>query len=202
MKIDTPNHEQIPQLWLLWREAFGDDPAFISSFEKAAFSPTRCRCVIVEEEIAAMLFWFDCECREEKIAYLYGVATKKNYRGQGLCKALLHDTHNYLKKLGYSGVILVPGEKELFHFYSRLGYRYATSIGELQCTASNKDIGLRKITMNEYRDLRNAFLPEGAVIQEKENLDFLCTMAEFYASDGLLVAGRKSGEEFICLRRF
>lgn len=199
MRIDSPKAKEIPQLWNLWQEAFGDDASFIASFQKTAFSQERCRCAFIADTLASMLFWFDCSCRGEKIAYLYAIATKKSHRGQGLCKALMNDTHNYLKKSGYSGAILVPGEQELFHFYSRLGYHSSTTIGELQCSASDKGIDLRKISAIEYRALRQFFLPDGAVIQENENMDFLSTMAEFYTSDKLLLAGRKIGEEFIGL---
>lgn len=197
MRIDFPNDKEVPQLWTLWQEAFNDDLSFISSFQEAAFSRGRCRCAFIDDTLVSMLFWFDCKCYGEKIAYLYAIATRKSYRGQGLCKALLTDTHNLLKESGYVGAILVPGERSLFEYYSSLGYRTSTTMGELVCNASDKYVDLRKISMDEYCTLRRFFLPDGAVIQENENINFLHSMAEFYTSDGILLAGRKSGEELI-----
>ena len=197
MKIDFPAKAQIPQLWQLWKEVFHDDDAFISSFEKTAFSQDRCRCVFIDEKIVAMLFWFDCKCRNEKIAYLYAVATKEAFRRQGLCRALMENTHKHLKKLGYSGTILVPAEESLFDYYKKLGYRPATTIGEMYSAATDGEIAFEKIRGLEYGALRRQFLPQGGVIQEKKNILFLQTMYEFYAGEGFLIAGKKQGKRFV-----
>ncbi len=197
MRIDCPTHEETPQLWALWKEAFHDEDDFISSFQKAAFSPERCRCVFKDNEIISMLFWFDCEYRGEKIAYLYAVATKEKFQNQGFCRILMDDTHQHLKSLDYSAALLVPGNSSLFSYYEKLGYRLASYIGEISSSSSEKEIHLRKISSNEYALLRRKFLPKNTVIQENENLAFLETMADFYAADNFLVAGRKNKNEFV-----
>ncbi len=191
MKIDKPKLSQIPKLWGLWREAFGDTEEFLTAFYKSAFHVNRCRCVTIKEEIVASLYWFDCIYKDKKIAYLYAVATAKAYRGQGICKSLISDTHSYLSGHGYEGVVLVPGNRELFKFYEGMGYQTCSHMKEICCTAEGKGIEVRRVNQAEYARLRRQMLPEGGVVQEKENLDFLETQATCLAGDKFLLAFRE-----------
>ena len=75
MKIDYPAQEQIPKLRRLWKEAFSDNDGFLDAFFSKAFAPDRCRCVTVEGEPAAALYWFDCQLEGQPVAYIYAFAT-------------------------------------------------------------------------------------------------------------------------------
>ena len=149
--------------------------------------------------VAAALYWFDCEYEAKKIAYLYAIATKKDFRGQGLCRALMDETHEHLRERGYAAAILVPSEPSLFEFYNKIGYRACSSIGELSCGAADKSTALTQIDKHEYAALRRSYLPESSVIQEGENLDFLCAQAKLYKGDGFLLAARVQSDKLIGL---
>ena len=195
MIIDFPKAEQYPMLKGLWKEAFSDTDEFLSSFWNSAFSADRCRCVTVDGKAVSALYWFDCSCRGRKIAYLYAIATLKEYRGRGICRALMEDTRRHMSSLGYSGAVLVPGGRELFGFYEKLGYRTCGSVSEFTSCSSQKSIEIREIDICEYARLRRSFLSEGGVIQEKENIEFLKTMASLYTGDGFLLAARVEGNK-------
>ena len=195
--IANPLPSQLQKLRNLWKEAFGDNDAFLDIFERTAFHPKRCRCVTIDNEVVAALYWFDCEFENQPIAYIYAVATASAHQGKGLCHALMQDTHAHLLASGYAGAILVPGSKALFRFYEKMGYQTATYIEEITYndsmlhTFEPKSITLRSIDKTEYAALRRRYLPEHAVIQEKENLEFLETQAEFYTGDDFLLACHK-----------
>ena len=191
MKIHNPKLSQIPKLWGLWREAFCDTEEFLTAFYKTAFHVNRCRCVTIKEEIVASLYWFDCIYKDKKIAYLYAVATAKAYRGQGICKSLISDTHSYLSGHGYEGVVLVPGNHDLFKFYEAMGYQTCSYIQEFCCTADGKGIEVRCVNQAEYARLRRQMLPQAGVVQENENLDFLESQATFLSGDKFLLAFRE-----------
>lgn len=192
MNIDTPLKSQLSELRGLWQEAFGDTEEFLDSFWKTAFSMVRCRGVTIEGKVAAALYWFDCLHGLQKVAYVYAVATAKEYRGQGICHKLMENTHEHLKSLGYNGVLLVPGSKELFQFYAGMGYQTCSYMRQFHCIADKEPVLLREIDKAEYAGLRRQYLPEGGVLQENENLDFLETQAKFYVGeDFLLVACRR-----------
>ena len=190
MNIDAPKHSQLPALKALWQEAFGDTEAFLNVFEKTAFSANRCRCITDGDKTVAALYWFDCSYCEGRIVYLYAIATAKSHRGQGLCKALMENTHAHLKQQGYRGAILVPGSPELFSFYQKMGYRTCASVDELRCEASKGSVTIRQIDTGEYAKIRRSLLPHNGVVQENENLEFLKHLASFYVGDGFLLAAR------------
>ena len=122
MNIDYPTRARIPALRSLWTQAFGDDDAFLDLFFSTAYGETRCRCITLQGQIAAALYWFDCAAEGETFAYLYAVATDPAFRGKGLCRALMEDTHHLLKDQGYAGTVLVPGEPGLFDMYEKMSY--------------------------------------------------------------------------------
>lgn len=194
MKIDHPTPELTEQLRALWKTAFGDSEEFLDSFFAAGFSPQRCMCVTVEDQVAAALYWFDVSCREQPMAYLYAIATAPAYREQGYCHALMHHTHAHLKSLGYCGTILVPDGDTLFRMYGGLGYESCTTISEFVCSVGDEPAPMHRIDRDEYARRRRSLLPEGGVIQEGVGLAFLDEQAEFHAGLGFLLASRLEGD--------
>lgn len=197
MNIDRPGFEDIVGLKSLWREAFGDSDEFINSFFDTAFSPERSLAVMENGEVLAALYWFDCSLKERKIAYVYAVAVAKVHRGQGIGKELLKSAHRRLSDLGYAGAMLVPGDKELFRFYEKLGYRKAGYKSKISRSASSVNVEIRRISAEEYALLRRNYLPEGGIVQENENLKFLQRQAEMYAGDDFLLAARREGNRLL-----
>lgn len=184
MRIDYPGEDQLPGLRQLWKEAFGDDDSFIAAFFETGFAPDRCRCITENGCIAAALYWFDCHCGGP-VAYLYAVATAKQYRGKGFCRVLMENTHGLLKELGYSGAVLVPGEPGLSVMYGSMGYEFFGGIREFSCAAAGS-AQLQALSAREYAALRRQYLPAGGVIQEEANLEFLSRLVSFYAGEDFL----------------
>lgn len=188
MEIDRPSQAQIPQLLALWKAAFGSHNGFWELFLGSGFSPERCRCITLEDQVAASLCWFDCSCQGQRIAYVYAVVTHPGYRGKGLCRELMTQVHTALAALGYQAVLLVPAEEALRSMYRKLGYRDCTSVSEFLCTAAEKGCPARSVGLEEYQQLRRTFLPEKGVLQEGENLDFLAAQAQLFAGEDFLLA--------------
>lgn len=194
MTIDKPRVDSLPGLWRLWQQAFGDSAEFIDGFFRLGFSPERCRCVEAEGQIAAALYWFNCQWDGRKIAYIYAVATDKNFRGRGLCRALMEDTHRHLQSLGYAGAVLVPSEAGLFALYGGLGYRSFCPMKTVQIAPGEEKIAVQPIGAAEYARLRAERLPRGAILQEGDTLSFLASYAGFYVWDGGLFCAAREGD--------
>ena len=184
----------IVQLRRLWKLAFGDSDAFLDSFFAAAYSPDRCHFLRREDSIAAALYWFDCRYADRKAAYVYAVATHPDFRGRGLCRQLMQETHDLLKSRGYDAVLLVPQDTGLRKMYAAMGYRDATSVSQFSCQAGIP-AKLSEVDADTYGILRIPYLREGDVLQEGENLRFLRTYAKFYAGTDFLAA--VSGPEIL-----
>lgn len=194
MTIDKPTAADLQGLRALWQEAFGDEDAFLNAFFNIAYAEDRCRRIVIDGEVAAALYWFPCLHQEQKVAYIYGVATAKAHRGKGLCHTLMADTHRVLKEQGYEGTVLVPQEAPLEALYHSMGYHTCSQIREFVCGPEISDLQLSRINLQEYAKMRRRLLPEGGVIQEGVNLDFLATQARFYAGHGFVLAAHVKGD--------
>lgn len=196
--IGKPEGSHIPQLRQLWKDTFCDTDDFLDIFHSTAFSLDRCRCVSFNGQVVAALYWFDCVFRNQPIAYIYAVATAKNFRGQGLCHALMDNTHKHLKERGYVGTLLSPASDTLFLFYEKMGYQTCAFRNEIMVKEDRlyafetDEIHMQELSKAEFAKLRPKFLPADAVLQEQENLDFLETQATFYAGDDFLLTAQQN----------
>ena len=183
------NQTDLPALRRLWSEAFGDPDSFVDGFFRTGFSFDRCRCLRENDTPVAVLYWFDCRWQDQKLAYIYAVATAKEFQGRGLCRRLMEDTHRHLRSLGYKGAILVPGSSELFRLYEKLGYTPCCPRQMKSIAASDPAAALTAISAEEYLRLRADLLPADAVWQDEAALRYLDTYAGFYRGDGFAFTG-------------
>ena len=197
MTISEPMASQMQELRSLWKSAFGDTDDFLDMFYTRAYAPSRCRCVLDGDRIAAVLYWFDCTCEGQKLAYIYAVATAPGYRNQGLCRRLMADTHAHLKNHGYDGAMLLPQDPGLRRMYGTMGYETCTQVREFTCEAAGDPVPLTELAMEDFAKQRKAMLPAGSVIQEGENLSYLSGYAKFYEGPGFLLTAFDDGGKLI-----
>ena len=169
----------------LWKTVFGDTDPFLDAFFSIAYSPDRCRYLMEDGAVVSALYWFDCEYKGGRLAYIYAVATDPDHRGKGLASRLMTQTHAHLKEMGYAGAVLKPA-KGLFPFYERLGYHTSGYICRFAAEAG-EPIPLQELSAAEFGHLRRKYLPEDGVRQEGLTLDFLHSFARFYAAEDALV---------------
>ena len=200
MIIKHPTDELVSDLWNLWREAFGDSGEFLDDFFTHAYSAERCLCVLEDDALQAAVYWFDCELRGKKIAYIYALATAMTHRGHGIAHTLMEHVHAHLVQEGYEGAVLVPGEGKLVAFYESMGYRTCTQRKEFFCMGAADEVQLRKATPEEYAQQRRdlfSYFEQGGVLQEGVNIDFLATQASLYIGQNFLLAARGEGDTLI-----
>ena len=188
MNFEHPQQEHIPQILSLWEEVFGEYNGFWELFLGTAFQPDHCRCIIENGQVTAGLYWFDCSCGQDKIAYVYAVVTDPAHRGKGLCWKLMADVHELLREQGYASVILVSADAALREMYRKMGYTDCTRVSEISCTAADTATEIRNVTPEEYADLRRRMLPEAGVLQEGNNLTFLAAQTQLFAGEDFLLS--------------
>ncbi len=219
MNTKSPGKEDIPALRLLWQEAFGDSDSYLDAFFATAFAPERCLCT----EGKAACYWLPCTCRGQKIAYLYAVATAKEARGRGLCRALIEGAKKALLQQGYAGILLVPGSEDLRQMYAKMGFDHATQIAEFSPAtikaprlaspergggsegaggvwelSAQPTEGLSSLSPTAYAQARPALLPEGSAIEGPEFFAFLASGVSFYRfGDALFACAQENDHLFI-----
>lgn len=189
MTCNAPNPSQVQELLSLWKDVFGEFGDFWEIFLRTGFSPERCRCLTENGQVLAALTWMDCALGNQKIAYIYAVLTRPDQRGRGLCRQLMAQTHEHLRRQGYAATLLVPADAALRQMYQSMGYRNGTKIQEFSCHAGASPVFLSPLTAEEFARKRREFLPEGGVLQEDAGLDFLATQETFWEGDHFLLAG-------------
>lgn len=199
MRIDYPTHDQLPRLRQLWKEAFRDTEEYLNLFFSTAFSPDRCLCAQLDGEPVAALYWMDCRHLEKPVAYLYAVTTSNAFRRRGICRELISYTRAHLQRLGYAGLILVPGNERLRFMYQRMGFRDATALSEIKEKAGSSPIPLQRLTPQEYAAKRKKVLPAFSVLQEGDCLALMAGAYSLYSGPGILLAAEESAKQLRCV---
>lgn len=113
------------ELIALWQECFGDSREYVSFYLEQCFTSDTILVYCVDGKPASMLsllpvflcFGGSGECVPGR--YVYAVATKRAYRGQGYAGALISEA-----KRRFSGpLVLKPGEMGLYAYYERMGFQ-------------------------------------------------------------------------------
>ncbi len=188
----------IDQLSGLWAASFDDSRETIDAFFATAYSPNRCRYLTREGRLAAALYWLDAEFQGQKLAYVYAVATHPDFRGQGLCRKLMAQTHAHLAQSGYAAALLSPAGEGLGQMYAAMGYRDCCFRRELTC-GWEEPAALRPVDAGEFARLRRQYLPADGVIQEGAHLAYLSTYAKFYAGTDFLLAAVRQEDTLLGL---
>ena len=196
MIIEHPACKDVPALRSLWKEAFSDTDAFIDLFFDRGFAPERSLTVKEGENVLAALYWFYCAWEENQSAYIYAVATKKEHRGKGICRAMMDRLHEDMEKMGRS-TVLVPVDENLRTFYARMGYGNFGGMDEEIYHPKGTPVLAQKLSVTDYMQKRKGLLPEGGIVQEGEVLPFLESMLTFYGGESWLLAGYQDGGKWI-----
>jgi predicted GNAT family acetyltransferase len=106
----------------IWHEIFGDEIHEIDSF---LHSHDDALPLIHKEEghVASMLYIVPLQMWGKRVAYIYAVATKPEYRGRGIASKLLNEALQLIKRSGrFDLAALIPSSTESKRLYLRVGF--------------------------------------------------------------------------------
>ena len=200
MNLITPTYDNVQALRELWKKVFMDTDDFLDIFFEKCFLPSRSKCIIVDNRAVAMLYWLDCSCKGEKIAYIYAVATDERFRKKGLSTLLIDQTHRELSENGYAYSVLVPSSPSLFSFYEKKGYKNLTYINSEAIVKDECSYGIKllPISFEEYCEKRRKLLMASYIEYGAEFNALLPHLYNFSQGDGFILAYRKEGSLLFC----
>ena len=106
----------------MWHEIFGDDVAEIDSF-LVRHSDAIPLIHKEDDRVVSMLFVVPLRMWEQRVAYIYAVATKPGYRGRGIASKLLTEALQYVESSKqFDLAALIPSSIESKRLYERLGF--------------------------------------------------------------------------------
>lgn len=162
----------------LWKEAFGDSEESIAEFLEL-FS--KYMLVLSEgNEVVSMLTLFPVKLGGEKGRYVYAVATDKAYRNRGFARNLIEYAKAFIREKNEKFLTILPQSDSLYDFYKKFGFSELKCVKRIETkllTAEQNDIYVKKITPNEYFELRNAFFGGSCYIcWDEKMLDYFQKM--------------------------
>ncbi len=131
MEIRTARTADIPALYALWHEAFGDERAAIDAFFQTCFAPENTFVAVENGAPVSVLYWIEAayQTGSETLSarYVFAAATAKDARSNGYMTALLRKARQAAAARQIDLLFLVPAEETLFAYYGARGFRSAFS---------------------------------------------------------------------------
>lgn len=175
----------------LWRLVFEDEEGYICLFFDRAYGQDRCLTAVEGSRVVGMVHWLSCSCEGKQLGYLYALAVHPAFRNRGLGRRLVQEAVEAMRKAGYCGVVLLPGEDSLRGYYEKLGFESLGELPEQHLLAGDCPVSLEEICPAAYFSCRRAMLPKGGVVQEGAFVRLLAWDTRFYRGEGLLLAARE-----------
>ena len=117
---------RLPAMMRLWQDTFGDSDAFVRLFFTRVYRSQNALTLSRDGRLAAMLhlvpYALRIGHRTLPAAYICGVSTRPEARGQGLMTALMRRALRTMRSRGFALTTVIPAEPWLFDVYARLGY--------------------------------------------------------------------------------
>lgn len=127
--IAYSKNEFIDELKALWHDTFGDSYEYLNAFFNSVYKDENTLVYIENKKPVAALYIIPYTMlyneREIKVAYLYALATRPAFRGQGIMAQLIEKSFDICISRGYSLTTLIPSESSLFGYYERFGFKSA-----------------------------------------------------------------------------
>ena len=114
-----------------WRLSFGDTDDYLDFFFGRRFVPEETLVAAVGGRVVSQLFLLPVPLRTQagmlSADYLFAAATRPDHRGMGIMSALMHEARLFCEKRKRDAVVLMPGTRQLYSFYAKLGFETAFS---------------------------------------------------------------------------
>ncbi len=183
--------EWIPQLKQIWKECFHDEDSYIDFYFMKRFTEENMLVWLEDKLPVAMASLLPCTCWEKKnglllkqpVRYIYAVATKPGFKGQGISTKLMKYIQSFLDQNHEIG-ILVPAEESLISFYGKRNFHPAIRAKErvndeaerfeLQIS-SLSDILIKEgpVLAKKYKQIRDSWLGmDGYIEWDEDAIDY------------------------------
>ncbi len=179
MMIRKANSGDIQAIKQMWAECFPDEPGYAEFFFDRIFKVECARVCEADGEIAGMIHVFPrtllCGGERFSAKYIYGVGTKKSFRGKGIAGRLLESEMH-----SCDIVTLIPQNEGLFTFYEKNGFFELSQVfDELVLPQGKAD--LRKADLSDIEDINAVYEKhcDGFIFTERDRDTWELLMSEF-----------------------
>lgn len=183
--------QHITQMKQLWQICFGDSLEYIDFFfenQKKQISLIS----VEEDQVVSMLFLLPAALIVDgstPIYYLYAACTHPQWRKKGQMEALIAKAKSVTVENGYHGIVLLPGNAQLYQFYEKFGFVPCFSHCVFQGEAGNIfDLSLSSHSEKSCSELRAyAFADTPRLCWKDEMLSYCLREHEFNGGNRVFI---------------
>ena len=160
IEIHLARGREIEAAKSLWTDTFGDGPAFQERFYRLC-DPEGPLVLAEDGELRSMLALPElalvpADGRRLRAGYVYALATRPDFRGQGFAAALIETAAGLARDRGLDCLLTVPAQPSLFGFFEGCGFRAGFTYKEE--TAAPAAAPAIPVAPAEYAALREKLL--------------------------------------------
>lgn len=184
----------------LYTECFSDTNEYIDYFYSSVFPHITTFIGEYDNKIISMLSLFDSQLVIDgkilKAKYVYGVCTKKEFRGQQISKRLLNFVKTQL--FDCDALVIIPATISLFEFYKKQGFFTCFFLTNSSFSVSPKnEIPISPCSNQEFLFLRNEFLNSLSLYSRLSNNQLLLNEANFLEAN--FITATVDGKKGYCV---
>ena len=187
--ISYGKYEYIPELKIMWHKIFGDSESYLNSFFGKVYKDENTLVDIENGNVVSVLFMIPYKFiengRENKIVYLYALATDPAYRGRKIMSKLIQKSLEISTKRGYALSVLIPADDSLFEYYRQFGFEeyfdrvlITKTIADIENEQTNKGFEIQEIGHPSI-ELTKA---------DSEQIWSAYSNSEIFASEGIILS--------------
>jgi predicted acetyltransferase len=152
--IQFADEQTAPLIRQMWKTCFDDTDEFIDILFGYKYKNENTLIYFEGKKAVASLqmlsYTINFYRQEIPFAYLAGLCTLPEYRKRGYMAQLICEAHKVLSKRNIPLAILIPAEKQLYHFYEKYGYEQVFDNGK-------EPILLKQILDSYPNNIHNAY---------------------------------------------
>lgn len=184
MVISLATNKDIDSLLFIWKTCFTGDSIYLHMFFKECFPLTRTYVYKEGDIIISSLSIIpinNISASTTKGAYLYGVCTLPQYRGNHLSIKLMEYAEEDCRERGYGFILTRPGSPSLFALYRKAGYtipiyrQYAT----LPLPIFADGVSYSELSAPRLKMLRNKYLETNYFAWDIPMLDYILSFYRY-----------------------
>jgi len=124
-EIGFAEDRDVDGLKAVWRECFGDSPAYIDAFYGAVFRPERTLAARDGRgDVSGGLYLLEARLKDEPVNVLYALGVRGKDRCRGIASALIQRAQA-LSRAENRALLLSPASEKLVRYYEKRGFHVA-----------------------------------------------------------------------------
>lgn len=161
--------QMIPALTTIWQHCFGDSAEYIAFFMTHRFRSEDTVVWLEDGNVAGAAYLIPCKIGCQEARYCYAVGVAPEYRGRGICAAILSVAETQCRTRGF--LLFCAPREGMADYYRLRGYQDAFFCRWVEFSAVGHAEPILPIEAEcgQYMRLRDRHLPEQGLVRWDES---------------------------------